>query len=194
MEYLGKDKTTWDTEINAYLFEDAWKQVLSRLYPDSQFENNSSGETGQALYDLIKPYQLAGQTKIYDVKLDYATDVLDELALYKADELRKIDQRFRLMGFLNWKQSAINAGIFSEFSNFALLTEKIINENLETELVLMEVEDAILKTAEADKKTKKDESDLSIQAFKDMLPDLKTGTKLTSKEQEDLFILLIEAL
>lgn len=78
--------------------------------------------------------------------------------------------------------------------NVKLFIKDVIANQLSAKVDCLELKDVEVKQEKQDRKDKKDQDVLSVNTFKDLLPDLKTGTKLTSKQQDDLFILLIEKL
>ena len=146
IEWQGKDKATWDAEINAWIFDDIQNEILQRLYPNSLYEYGEiTDETEEDLYDLISPYQLVGEVRVYDTKLAW-NDVLDDIEEYKTEQLHIIDQRFRILSLHDWKQSATDLSLFLNFYNFELFMGEIISNDLEMELGLIEVQDALLET------------------------------------------------
>lgn len=126
--YKGKDKTTWQNEINAYTWESHTFEVLERLYPNSQFEHDDlTGFVGEFRYNQIAPWQGDPENKVYDDKLPWQ-DVVDELAAYKSDELAKIDRVFIVLDLNHWLEAVENAS-FSYNSFQELLADAETNEN-----------------------------------------------------------------
>lgn len=153
-----KDGKTYEEhldEIAAKTFDTDWETILQNVYPGSYFLNDSfPGLTGQALYDRIRPYQMAGNTKIFGAKLAWS-DIQTAVAEYKAaleDKLtlefdylqRSHDFSERINNLPHFRSAADALGMFSDFGNMAILKEKIISENLEDELSQIESKHAEL--------------------------------------------------
>jgi len=146
-----------ETQINALAFRDVWPSVMARLYPSSAVENNSTGvEPGETLYDMLRPYQLSGNTRIYDTKLPYSPAVVDEVTDYKADlvtaltaefdELQRVkDITDRVDALHNWRQAAINLGQYDTYVNVALFAKAIADADDTAFLALLEAEDASIQ-------------------------------------------------
>jgi len=148
LSWQNLTQANWDASINARTFSvDYYEGILKGLYPFSSFElGNIAGLTGSALYDEITPYQLVSNVKVYDTKLPYSPNVTDEIPIYKLYEIARIGLAFRALSLHNWKLSAVNAATLDTYSNLILFIEKIVDDNMATEMALIEVEDALLKS------------------------------------------------
>lgn len=145
IQYEGMTRSQWEALISGYTFADVFGTIMRRLYPNSKFEYGlMEGLNGEALYDVITPYQTVAGERAYDTKLLWV-DVDAELEKYKAEETKKIDLRFRVYGLYNWAQAASDAGVFTDYTNQELLINDIIEQNLETDLLSMESADDALR-------------------------------------------------
>lgn len=112
IDWKSKTKSELDSEANAINWENSYHEIMKRLYPNSSFEYGDMNMTGELLYNEIKPFQTAGEIKIYDNKYPWS-DVLTEVSEYKSDELAKIDRVFRGVALWNWYNAKESAGVFT---------------------------------------------------------------------------------
>jgi hypothetical protein len=133
--YKNKTKATWQTEINAYTFENQTFEVLKRIYPNSQFEySNIENLTGETLYDAISPFQMAGESKIYDTKLPWQ-DVLNEVDDYKSDMLAMIDRVFIVIDIQDhWLEALTGASVLGSTTSYSNLMEQAETTDILSEL------------------------------------------------------------
>ena len=61
------------------------------------------------------------------------------------DQLHRIDLTFRVLGLFHWRLASENTGILTDYINPALFLKKIVNDDMETELALIEAEDTLLR-------------------------------------------------
>ena len=153
----GKTFEQLEAEINALTFRGAWQTIMGRIYPGNGFLDDSWAELeGEDLYNRIRPFQIVDGNRIFTTKLPYE-DIANELEVYKAELLSDLADEFdylqrekdytdRFSTLLHWRQSANELSIFPGDNNAAVLLKKIIDDDLEFELSILETKNAELTT------------------------------------------------
>ena len=143
IDYKRKTRQELEDEANAISWETHYHQVMMRLHPHSDFEFGDLSQTGEALYDEINPYQLAGEDRVYDTKLPWS-DVLAEVSDYRSDELQKIDRVYRGLDLWNWGQAMHDTGVYADSIDFDHFLERVMDGS-EMDLLLLESADGAHK-------------------------------------------------
>ena len=186
IDYKRKTRKELEDEANAISWETHYHQVMMRLHPHSDFEFGDLSQTGEALYDEINPYQLAGEDKVYDTKLPWA-DVLTEVSDYRSDELQKIDRVYRGLDLWNWGQAMHDTGIYDNSLDFDDFLKRVMKGS---EFDLLSLENADSKTrqkfefkAAVQERRKKMEVGQECIATVNYLNDLKNATDIQVNAQ-----------
>ncbi len=152
----GKTFEQWQSEINAKSFDSDWGVILTRVYPDNLFLDDSfQGLSGEYLYERIRPYQLIHGEKFFPTKLPWG-DIEQEVADYKSDLLAQLTAEFDLLqrredygvridNLPHFRVAADELGMFSDYGNMAVLKEKIIVDDLGFELEQIEAKHAAVQ-------------------------------------------------